>query len=417
VILHKNNDMRSILILFILLITLSCTETPKEAVSMEQDVAFLADDNLKGRQTGTEGELEAAAYIEKRFSEIGLSPKGASGAFTQTFSFKQSSNPHEQSEYTQTITDSTLTGTNVIGYIDNAGDNIVVIGAHYDHLGMGGEGSLDREEAAVHNGADDNASGVAVMLKLAEALNHAESKNNFLFIAFSGEEMGLLGSNFFVKNPTIDKDAVSYMVNMDMVGRLNEENTVAVYGVGTSSIFKQTLFANNDQGLNIAEHDSGIGPSDHTSFYLADIPVLHFFTGQHADYHKPTDDADKLNYKGMEKISAYILNVVTDLDDAGKLPFRKTKNESEEVPAFKVALGVVPDYLYSGKGMRIDGVSEDKPAQKAGLIKGDVVIKLGDLNTNDMMGYMRALATFEEGQSTIVTVDRKGEILEFDITF
>lgn len=413
--------MRSILILFILLIIVSCKETPKdlpkETVSMEEDVAFLADDNLKGRQTGTESELEAAAYIVQRFTEIGLTPKGALGAFTQTYSFKQSSNPHEQAEYTQTITDSTLTGTNVIGYIDNAGENTVVIGAHYDHLGMGGEGSLDRDEAAVHNGADDNASGVAIMLKLAEALTDAESKNNFLFIAFSGEEMGLLGSNFFVKNTTIDKETIAYMINMDMVGRLNEENTVAVHGVGTSSIFKQTLFANNDQGLNIAEHNSGIGPSDHTSFYLSDIPVLHFFTGQHEDYHKPTDDADKLNYPGMVKISAYILNIVNDLDDAGKLTFKKTKNESEEVPAFKVALGVVPDYLYNGKGMRIDGVSEDKPAQKAGLMKGDVVIKLGEHNTNDMMGYMKALATFEEGQSTKVTIDRKGEVLEFDITF
>ncbi|MFT5437865.1 MAG: hypothetical protein ACI840_002525, partial [Ulvibacter sp.] len=242
------------------------------------------------------------------------------------------------------------------------------------------------------------------------------SSNNYLFIAFSGEEMGLLGSNYFVKNPTIDTKKVSYMLNMDMVGRLNEEKTIAVHGVGTSPIFKQVLFANKDS-LNIAEHESGIGPSDHTSFYLADIPVLHFFTGQHLDYHKPSDDSDKLNYEGMELISNYIYNIITDLDNNGQLTFRKTKNESEDVPAFKVALGVVPDYLYTGKGMRIDGVSEDKPAQKAGLKRGDVVVKLGEHDTVDMMGYMMALSKFEVGQSTTVTVDRGGELLERKVTF
>jgi hypothetical protein len=207
------------------------------------------------------------------------------------------------------------------------------------------------------------------------------------------------------------------MINLDMVGRLNEENTIAVHGVGTSPIFKQILFANNDQGLIIKEHESGIGPSDFTSFYLADIPVLSFFTGQHEDYHKPGDDAEKLNYEGMELIANYILNILTDLDDDGKLAFRKTKNESEEVPAFKVGLGVVPDYLFTGEGMRIDGVSEDRPAQKAGLQKGDVVKKLDTISVTDMMSYMKALATFEIGQKAKVTVDRDGELLEVEIEF
>lgn len=387
---------------------------------MKEDVFALADDAFKGRETGTPGELQAAEYIAKRFKEIGLQPKGMNGQYTQTFNFKPSSNPHEQAGFATKNADGTLTGTNVLGYIDNRAPTTVVIGAHYDHLGMGGEGSLYREGEAIHNGADDNASGVAVMLKLASEMikNEATAKNNnYLFIAFSGEEMGLLGSNYFVKNPTIDTKAVSYMINMDMVGKLNDENTVAVHGVGTSPIFKQTLFANNDQGLNIAEHVSGVGPSDHTSFYLADIPVLHFFTGQHEDYHKPSDDAEKLNYEGMDKIANYILNVIKDLDDAGKLNFRKTKNESEEVPMFKVALGVVPDYLYSGEGMRIDGVSEDKAAQKAGLQKGDIVVKLGDLETTDMMSYMKALATFEEGQRAMVTVNRDGEMVVVEVTF
>ncbi len=408
--------MRSIAIVFLVLFVISCKKEVQKTVTMKEDVSILADDAFNGRQTGTPGELAAAAYIENRFKQIGLSPKGVSGNYTQTFSFKQSTNPHEKAEYMQTPTDSTLTGTNVIGYIDNGAPTTVIIGAHYDHLGMGGEGSLYREGAAIHNGADDNASGVAVLLKLAQELVSQKQASNYLFIAFSGEEVGLLGSNYFVKNPTIDLNTVSYMINMDMVGRLNDEKALAVHGVGTSPMFKQTLFANNE-GLSIVEYDSGIGPSDHTSFYLMDIPVLHFFTGQHEDYHKPGDDAEKLNYEGMEEVSAYISRIISDLHDNGKLTFRKTKNESEEVPRFKVGLGVVPDYLFNGKGMRIDGVSEDKPAQKAGLQKGDIVVKLGDAETHDMMSYMRALATYEEGQSTVVTIERDGVLQEVTVTF
>ncbi|MFT5079135.1 MAG: hypothetical protein ACI825_001978 [Planctomycetota bacterium] len=416
--------MRGYAILLIALVVISCKNVPVTNVSMKEDVAALADDAMGGRQTGTAGELMAAAYIEARMTEVGLEPKGVEGTFMQTFTFKASTNPHEQAEFTNLTEEGAVTGTNVIGYIDNQADKTVVIGAHYDHLGTGGEGSLYREdETSIHNGADDNASGVAIMLKIANALRQGQSdkgnqkQSNYLFIAFSGEEIGLLGSNYFVKNPTIDTKKVSYMINMDMVGRLNEEKVVAVYGVGTSPRFKQALFANNDQGLTVSEHDSGVGPSDHTSFYLADIPVLHFFTGQHSDYHKPSDDAEKLNYEGMEKISKYLLNIVNDLDDAEKLTFRKTKNESEEVPAFKVALGVVPDYLYSGEGMRIDGVSEEKPAQKAGMQKGDTVLKLGGQDTPDMMSYMKALSTFDEGQSTVVTFKRNGELMTVKITF
>ncbi|WP_203295481.1 M20/M25/M40 family metallo-hydrolase [Luteirhabdus pelagi] len=411
--------MRLFATLFLFLLFISCKEKQQaKPISMKEEVTFLADDKLSGRETGTEGEQKAADYLVKRFTDIGLSPKGASGVYTQTFTFKPSSNPHEEAKFTN-AEDSTITGTNVVGYIDNKAESTVVIGAHYDHLGMGGEGSLYREGEAVHNGADDNASGVAVLLKLAENLveEDAPKNNNYLFIAFSGEEMGLLGSNYYVKNPTIDTKKVSYMMNMDMVGRLNEENTLAVHGVGTSPVFKQTLFANNDQGLNITEHESGVGPSDHTSFYLADIPVLHFFTGQHEDYHKPGDDAEKLNYEGMQKVQNYIYNIISDLDDNGQLAFKKTKNESEAVPDFKVTLGVVPDYLFDGEGMRIDGVSEDRPAQKAGLQKGDIVKKMGEHDVNDMMSYMKSLSKFEKGQTATVMIERDGELMEVEVTF
>ncbi len=409
--------MRIILVIFLAMLIFSCKEAKVKSVSMKDDVSVLANDSLNGRKTGSTDEKRAAEYIAKRFADIGLQPKGTEEYF-QKFTFKASKNPHKEAEITTEKNDSTETGENVVAFLDNKAENTVVIGAHYDHLGMGGEGSLYRDGEAIHNGADDNASGVAMMLHLADSLQKKDSpkKNNYLFIAFSGEEEGLLGSNYFVKNPTIDTKKITYMLNMDMVGRLNSENTLAVYGVGTSPILKQTVNANAGD-LNIAENESGVGPSDHTSFYLADIPVLHFFTGQHEDYHKPTDDTEKVNFAGMEIVSNYIFNIITDLDSQPKLPFRKTKNESEVVPDFKVTLGVVPDYLFSGKGMRIDGISEDRPAQKAGLQKGDIVVKMGDNEVTDMMSYMVSLSKFEKGQTAKVTIDRSGELKEVEVTF
>ncbi len=409
--------MRAILLIFLAMLVFSCKETKMKSVTMKEDVSVLANDSLNGRKTGSTDEKKAAEYIAKRFEDLGLQSKGTDGYF-QKFTFKGSKNPHQEAEFTSEKNDSTETGENVIGYIDNKAENTVVIGAHYDHLGMGGEGSLYREGEAIHNGADDNASGVAMMLHLADSLQKKDSpkNNNYLFIAFSGEEEGLLGSNYFVKNPTINTKKITYMLNMDMVGRLNSENTLAVYGVGTSPILKQTVNANAGD-LNIAENESGVGPSDHTSFYLADIPVLHFFTGQHEDYHKPSDDTEKVNFAGMEIVSNYIFSIIKDLDSQKKLPFKKTKNESEVVPDFKVTLGVVPDYLFSGKGMRIDGISEDRPAQKAGLQKGDIVVKMGDYEVTDMMSYMKSLSKFEKGQTTKVTIDRSGELKEVEVTF
>ena len=334
--------MKYLIALLFLVFLNSCKKETMKSVSIKSDVTFLSDDALEGRQTGTEGEKAAAEYIATRFENLAIESKGTKGYF-QTFSFKPKTNPHQKVNYTVKEGDSTITGTNVLGFINNNAENTIVIGAHYDHLGYGAEGSLYRGEKAIHNGADDNASGVAVLLNLAEKLKAKNTNNNYLFMAFSGEEMGLLGSNYFVKNATIDTKKINYMINMDMVGRLKADSTLAVYGVGTSPILKQTLKAHNSY-FKLIQKESGIGPSDHTSFYNADIPVLHFFTGQHEDYHKPSDDFEKLNYRGMQTISNYIFEVITDLDNNGKLSFRKTKNESEETPRFEVGLGVIPDY-------------------------------------------------------------------------
>lgn len=381
---------------------------------MRSDVTYLSDDKLEGRATGSEGERMAAEFISKRYAEIGLSAAGQTG-FYQDFSRKQEADPHS----TSTTDTSTIIGRNVIGLLDNGAEHTVVIGAHYDHLGWGEFGSLHTGEPAIHNGADDNASGVALMIELAKKIKDEGWKgNNYLFIAFSGEERGLWGSTYFMREPTIAQSSINYMINFDMVGRLNDEKTLAVHGSGTSPVWKSTVDAANSEGLKLVYSESGVGPSDHTQFYLKDIPVLHFFTGQHDDYHRPSDDVEKVNFEGMVTVGALVEKVMKELDDDGKLEFTKTKDSSPgDTPRFTVTLGVVPDYLFDGKGLRIAGVKDDRPASKAKLKAGDVVLKLGDFDVTDMMAYMKALAEFKKGDKTSVVVDRDGKTVKRKIQF
>lgn len=309
-------------------------------------------------------------------------------------------------------------GKNVIGYWDNGAAYTVVIGAHYDHLGKGGEGSLHAGEAAIHNGADDNASGVAAMLELARMLSKSEDlkQSNYLFIAFSGEEKGLWGSKSFVANPTIPLNSVNYMINMDMVGRL-DSNKLAINATGTSTKWEEALKAANTDDLELVQGESGIGPSDHTSFYLEDIPVLHFFTGQHSDYHKPSDDTEKVNMEGIKVVSDFIYRVMEHVQLHGKLDHQATKSNEQDTPRFKVTLGVMPDYMFQGNGMRIDGIIPDRPAEKAGLKRGDIVIKMGDVEIKDMQTYMQGLGQFETGDKATVVVKRGSEELEVVVEF
>ena len=403
-------------ILVFALLVGSCDGPPSDEsllTSLKKDIGFLAADERGGRAIGTDGEQQAAEYLAEEFETLGLQPMGTDGFF-QEFTVSKPSNPHEEAVVG---TDGAgITGRNVIAYLDKKADKTIVIGAHFDHLGMGGQGSLHRGDSAIHNGADDNASGTAALLALAKIFKYETLKSNIIFVAFSGEENGLWGSNYFVKNPTLDLKTVNYMINMDMVGRLNEEKSLAIYGVGTSPSFSKVLNPINADSLKLVPSESGVGPSDHTSFYLQDLPVLHFFTGQHADYHKPSDDADKINYEGLVKVVRYISRLVAELNAEPKLAFTKTKDSSDS-PRFTVSMGVVPDYLYSGKGMRVDGVSEGKPAQAAGLQKGDVVLQLGDSTIIDMMGYMRALSVFKKGDSTQVVVERAGLKIAAKIKF
>ena len=545
---------KKICILFIGVTILSCTNTPKlpegGIPQMKADIQYLASDDLEGRDTGTEGEAKAAAYISKRFQELGLKGAGADGGYFQSFEFtgtpvldienklmvdytlqadslyfplnfsgsakvegkavyvgfgiqaedlgyddykdlEVKGNPvlidvsspdgiHPHSAYlayhdlrdraekaeklgatavifyttdetaqapSKTLTENVnpigipviytrftptdrseislsmkidrpkLQGKNVLALLDKGKERNIIIGAHYDHLGFGGSGSLHRAEKAIHNGADDNASGVAAMLQLALDLQSMPLEHNVLFIGFSGEERGLLGSNHWVKNPTLPLDKIEYMLNMDMVGRLDtSKHKLSVNGVGTSPswAFIDSLEV---EGLNAVTTDAGTGPSDHMSFYLSDLPVLHFFSGSHEDYHKPSDDEVLINYEGIASIVRYMEAVIKEVDDDGQFTFTKTKEEKKEAANFKVTLGIVPDYLFEEKGMRVDGVTEGRPGDKAGMLKGDIIIGMGERSVNDIYAYMEALGSHKAGDQTDVKVMRNGNEVILKVTF
>lgn len=320
----------------------------------------------------------------------------------------------------------TRSGSNVIGWIDNKAATTVIIGAHFDHLGYGEDGNsrYEKKEAAIHNGADDNASGTATLIELSSVLKQSPAKNNnYLFIAFSGEELGLYGSKYFTDHPTIDLAGVNYMINMDMVGRLNDSTrSVTIGGFGTSptwaSLINKPTAPRKEKNLSIKIDSSGSGPSDHTSFYRKDIPVLFYFTGLHTDYHKPSDDADRINYKGMVQILKHVSQVVEGANEKGKLAFLKTREAQTTTTArFSVSMGIMPDYTYSGNGVRADGVTEGRAAQKAGLKAGDIVLQIGEYKVSSMESYMQTLGRFKKGDKTKVIYQRGAEQFTVEIQF
>lgn len=391
------------------------TFTKNQIPTIKKDVFTLSTDKMEGRLVGTPGEKLAYEYIIKRYKKIGLKKAGVANSYLQPFTAKPKVSPHDTNKDTTAII-----GNNVVGFLDNKAEKTVIIGAHYDHLGYGelGGSLVGADKHEIHNGADDNASGVAAMLALAERVKKLKlTTYNYLILAFSGEEQGLWGSSFFAKNPTIAIKNIAFMINMDMVGRLDAEKRIAIYGTGTSPLWDEIIATIKVPEFKINKHESGVGPSDHTSFYLQDLPVLHFFTGQHADYHKPTDDAELINYEGIDLVVDYLESLLTIANNKPIPLFTKTKDESNRNRNLKVTLGVIPDFMYSDKGMRIDGVTDGKPAHNAGLIKGDIVVKLGNYEIIDMMSYMDALGKFEKGQTVKVTVKRDDLIIEKDLTF
>ncbi len=389
--------MFRLLVVFLLL----CTQLSAQIIEEERlvkHVQYLASDALEGRGTGTKGERKAGKYIAKQFKKIGLQPYAGARDFHQAFTVR------------------------ILGFLDNKQPYTIIIGAHYDHLGKGDQGSSLAEdpEGKVHNGADDNASGVAAMLELARyySSNPKKENYNFLFVAFSGEELGLLGSKYVADK--LRAEEMNVMINLDMIGRYREDKGLTIGGIGSSTALeKWGPELGMCMELKYSLDSSGMGPSDHASFYLKDIPVLFLFTGAHEDYHKPEDDAEKLNYKGMKLISNYVIQLVSHLDDLPKIDFKKTANPhaGQTRSSFKVTLGVIPDYSFSGGGLKIDGVTNGRPAAKAGIKPGDIIVKMGDTAIKDVQNYMEVLNSSEQGQSLLLEINRKGEIISTKITF
>ena len=312
-------------------------------------------------------------------------------------------------------------GHNVIGFINNNASTTVILGAHYDHLGYGEDHNslYAGTTLMIHNGADDNASGTAALIELGKQLRSSKlKKNNYLLIAFSGEELGLFGSKYFTEHPAINLSTVNYMINMDMVGRLNDStHGLNIGGYGTSPSWNKMIDTTNKY-FKIKLDSSGTGPSDHTSFYRKDIPVLFIFTGTHMDYHKPSDDADKINYTGELQVIKFVYNIIKSSDNMDRFAFTKTRESaSTGKNSFKVSLGIMPDYTFSGNGVHVDGVSSGKAAEKAGIKTGDVLFQLGEYKFSDVQTYMDALNKFNKGDATRVKLMRGKQELVFDIIF
>ncbi len=349
---------------------------------------------------------------------------------------------------------------NVIGVLEGSHptlkNELIIVGAHYDHLGRGGQGSLAQREGEIHHGADDNASGTAGMLELARIFTSKafRPKRTIIFIGFSGEEEGLLGSKHYVNNPVLPLANTVAMLNMDMIGRMKDKKLV-IGGVGTAKEWRDIINSNNhsqtmsvnatngsaaeqqargmpivvsangrpivtassESGFNLTLQEDGLGPSDHASFYLKQIPVLFFWTGTHVDYHKPSDTSEKINYEDQARVVRLVGRIILELDNAEKrITFTTAKSEPPRVGGFRVYLGTIPSYTDSNDGLVLDGVRDDSPAAKAGLKVGDKIVKIGDREIKNVYDYTFALGEMKGGQEYVVEVMRGTERLVLKIT-
>lgn len=394
------------------------TTTDISFMDVQSHISYLSSDAMKGRETGTAEEAKAANYIADLFREYGLDPAGDEETYIQEFTVNMSAMEDPHAEDSDSAADKRL-AKNVAALLPGTGDSeeVIIIGAHYDHLGLGEFGSLSDSDSTIHNGADDNASGTAGLLELAEYFADHRPETDLLFLAFSGEEMGLLGSQYYVENPAVDLDNVLAMINMDMIGRMNEDRLM-IFGVATTEAWETILTEANTDSLDLDLVPDGTGASDHTSFYYKDIPVLHYFTDTHADYHRPSDDAEWINAEGQAKLLQHVVRVIQRLDamDKEDLPFMEAPGEQRQSMTMDgPTLGVLPDYGFDGTGFRITGVSNGGAADRGGLEGGDVIIKIGDMEIEDIYSYMGALNELERGTTVPVTVVRDGEELVFEV--
>ena len=376
-----------------------------------EHIKYLSSDELEGRYPGTKGSGLAIDYIVSHFKSSNLVPM-LDDSYLQSFDFSNLKNENSQV-------------ANVVGLIDGNKnkDEFIVIGAHFDHLGYGGvhSGSLEMNSNQIHNGADDNASGVAGVIELAKQLSYNQKKLNrsILFVAFNAEEQGILGSKFFINNAPVPRNNIVAMINLDMIGRL-KSLSLNVSGTGTSPIFDKILDKSSQHHyLNIKKNPEGYGPSDHSSFYANDIPVLSFFTGGHSDYHRPSDDWTKINVSGLKKILNVVHDVVLQIDASEEKPKfteagPKSSSSSSRIK-MNVTFGFMPSYTSSGEGLGVDGVRSDGPAGKAGVKKGDVIIKINNVNIKDIYGYMEVLQKLKNGESSSVKVLRDNKEITLNI--
>jgi hypothetical protein len=372
-------------------------------------ITYLSSDGLEGRSSGTTGDRLAKNYIVNHFANAG-------GETERTVEVQEHYvrtsriNPKKKVRTYNII--ATLPGND-----EKLKNEYVVIGAHYD--------SVKNKMGFIHNGADDNGSGTAMILELFEKFSSTNMhKRTLVFIAFGGEELGLLGSKHYVNNPTIDLSKVQLMVNLDMVGRMDEESNVQLGGSPSAKNFSSKLhpfFVNSK--INIIDLGKGIfSRSDHYNFYKNDIPVLFFFTGIHPDYHTATDDEDKINYNGMMEISKVVEPIVSEFANTEeRLIFESMEDEEQKTmqspSKMKVTLGVMPDYAYDGKGVKVDNVIDNRPAALAAMLDGDIVIKIQDMVIVDIYKYMEALSNIEPGAKAEVTVLRGEEEIVLDVQF
>jgi peptidase M28-like protein/PDZ domain-containing protein len=314
---------------------------------------------------------------------------------------------------------------NVVGVLDGsdpvAKKEVIVIGAHYDHLGRGGSGSLAERSGEIHHGADDNASGTAGMLELARLFTsqRPRPKRTIVFIGFGGEEEGLLGSNYYVNHPFSPLTNTIAMINMDMIGRMKDGKLV-IGGVGTAKEWRDIITrgtADPNRSFSLTLNEDGFGPSDHSSFYGKQVPVLFFWTGTHTDYHKPSDTFDKINYADEARILNLVAYIVRDVDSTEKrLTYTTAKTEATpRTGGFRVYLGTIPNYAESDNGLLIDGVRDDSPAAKAGLKAGDRIVKIGTRDIKNVYDYTYALGEMKAGEEYVVEIVRGSDRLSLKI--
>jgi len=392
----------------------------KDAKKAQTDTKVLAADELGGRLTGTAGADSAAAYMARRFAQSGL--QSAPGGWFQDYTVPKEAPAVQQAGLGD------IHGRNVIGILPGSDPTLrnetIVVGAHYDHLGLGGFGALDPDSTGrVHNGADDNASGSAALLTIAARLRAAAPGRTVVFIAFSGEELGLLGSDYYVKHPLYPLASTEAMINLDMVGRLRNDKLI-IYGTGTATEFPALLDSLNWYAkFDLRPQPEGYGPSDQTSFYAAKVPVLHLFTDLHADYHRSTDDWDKINAPGLVRVADFAAAIVTVLGNRpGRLTFvdvppPQPKGGVAVTSGYGAYLGTIPDMAAGDVGgARITGVSKGSPAEVGGLQGGDIITKIGDYDVADLVGMTTALRAYKAGDKVVVVVLRDGTAKAFDVT-